>query len=90
MHSTIEIRIKGHYPGNQLSPMAEHSFSLDGVHCRCIESFLQSLKVKDFFRAGKNMPSIGERGHKKSRQAVGLADYAQTVVARGMHLFQFR
>lgn len=53
MRSTIDIRSKGPYPGNILSPMAENYFTIDGVDCRCLESFLQSLKVKDSWEQRK-------------------------------------
>lgn len=35
------------WPGNILSNFADTPFVLDGVHCACSESFIQSLKVSD-------------------------------------------
>ena len=35
------------WPGNVLSNFAETPFEIDGVKCKCSESFIQSLKVKN-------------------------------------------
>lgn len=34
-------------PGNILSNFADTPFVMDGVHCACSESFIQSLKISD-------------------------------------------
>jgi hypothetical protein len=40
----MEISYSSAYPGFQLSNLADHPFVLDGVRCRSMEGFLQSLK----------------------------------------------
>jgi TPR repeat protein len=43
----IDIRLANKYPSNMLSNLCEHVFVMDGIRCRSMEGFLQSLKVKD-------------------------------------------
>ncbi len=43
----IDILFKGEYPANALSNFYHHEFFFDGVWCRSMESFLQSLKYKN-------------------------------------------
>lgn len=55
---TIEIYSKGDYPANILSNFSENSFVFDGVECKSMEGFLQSLKYRNI---------------KKQRAVCGLA-----------------
>lgn len=43
----IEIYSKGNYPANILSNFSDNSFVLDGVECKSMEGFLQSLKYRN-------------------------------------------
>ncbi|MEN8252043.1 MAG: hypothetical protein ABFQ53_00465 [Patescibacteria group bacterium] len=45
VEGVIDITSRGTYPSNELSNLAEHEFTLDGVKCASMEGFLQSLKV---------------------------------------------
>lgn len=42
-----DIYSKAVYPANHLSNFAPHSFVLDGIDCRSMEGFLQSLKYRN-------------------------------------------
>ena len=44
---TIEIYSKGEYPANILSNFSPNGFLFDGVECRSMEGFLQSLKYRN-------------------------------------------
>lgn len=46
----IDIYSKGEYPANVLSNFYPNAFEIDGVRCRSMESFLQSLKYKNLRR----------------------------------------
>jgi hypothetical protein len=46
----IDIHSKGEYPSNVLSNFFPNAFEIDGVWCRSMESFLQSLKYKNIRR----------------------------------------
>ena len=43
----IDIRTGGKYPANVLSNFTGNCFEIDGVHCKSMEGFLQSLKHQD-------------------------------------------
>jgi len=43
----IDIYSKGGYPADVLSNFYPNGFEIDGVRCRSMESFLQSLKYKN-------------------------------------------
>ena len=43
----IDIYSKGEYPADVLSNFYPNGFEIDGVKCRSMESFLQSLKYKN-------------------------------------------
>lgn len=43
----VNIHSKGKYPANALSNFYPHSFRLDGIPIKSMESFLQSLKFAD-------------------------------------------
>ena len=69
MHNTsLDIVSKAPYPAGALSNIAAHAFTIDGVACASMESFLQSLKVADAerqaqicgYKAGKAQ-GIGRR-----------------------------
>ncbi len=46
MSSVIDIHSKGEYPACAISNFAEYEFYVDGVKCKSMEGFLQSLKFK--------------------------------------------
>lgn len=51
----INIKVKeidpvGRHPEDILSNLCNNDFCLDGVHCGCMEAFLQSLKTNDLKR----------------------------------------
>jgi predicted NAD-dependent protein-ADP-ribosyltransferase YbiA (DUF1768 family) len=46
----MDIYSKGEYPANVLSNFYPNGFELDGIKCRSMESFLQSLKYKNTCR----------------------------------------
>ena len=46
----IDIASKAPYPAGALSNFAAHAFTLDGIACASMESFLQSLKFEDAAR----------------------------------------
>lgn len=43
----LDIHSKGKWPSYALSNFYPHSFEFEGVHCRSMEGFLQSLKTND-------------------------------------------
>jgi predicted NAD-dependent protein-ADP-ribosyltransferase YbiA (DUF1768 family) len=43
----MEISSGGKYPANSLSNFAPHPFVFEGIECKSMEGFLQSLKFKD-------------------------------------------
>lgn len=43
----IDIYSKSEYPAKVLSNFYSNAFEIDGVKCRSMESFLQSLKYKN-------------------------------------------
>jgi predicted NAD-dependent protein-ADP-ribosyltransferase YbiA (DUF1768 family) len=43
----IDIKAKAPFPAGALSNFTPHAFTLDGVACRSVEGFLQSLKIED-------------------------------------------
>ena len=43
----IDIHSKGKWPSNELSNFYPHEFVLDGIKCKSMEGFLQSLKISD-------------------------------------------
>lgn len=64
----IEIFSKGIYPANILSNFSENAFELDGVECRSMEGFLQSLKYRNIYKqkavcclAGSDAKAAGKR-----------------------------
>ncbi|GHV00136.1 hypothetical protein FACS1894211_06840 [Clostridia bacterium] len=46
----IDVYSKGEYPANVLSNFYPNAFGIDGIKCRSMESFLQSLKYKNICR----------------------------------------
>src|SRR5262245_54740566 len=59
--SPIDIVSKAAYPAGSLSNFAAHAFTLDGVACASMESFLQSLKFED---AGRQAEVCGYKAGK--------------------------
>ena len=45
--NTLDIRSNGQYPSNVLSNLCSNGFRFEGIVCRSMEGFLQSLKQKD-------------------------------------------
>lgn len=43
----IDIHSKGRWPSNEISNFYPHDFMLDGIKCKSMEGFLQSLKISD-------------------------------------------
>jgi predicted NAD-dependent protein-ADP-ribosyltransferase YbiA (DUF1768 family) len=46
----IDIYSKGEYPANVLSNFYPNGFEIDGIRCRSMEGFLQSLKYSSLRR----------------------------------------
>ncbi len=47
MTESLDIRAKAPFPAGTLSNFAPNAFTLDGIHCACMEGFLQGLKLAD-------------------------------------------
>lgn len=65
----IEIHSKGEYPANVLSNFYPNDFIFDGVECRSMEGFLQSLKFKNIKKQKNICLLVGkdakDKGNKK-------------------------
>ena len=57
----IDIASKAPFPAGPLSNFAAHAFTLDGIACASMESFLQSLKFAD---AGRQTEICGYKSGK--------------------------
>ena len=43
----LDIKAKAPFPAGALSNFAPHAFVIDGIACKSMEGFLQSLKIED-------------------------------------------
>ena len=73
----IDINSKGEYPANVLSNFYPNGFELDGVRCRSMESFLQSLKYKNTARQIEVCALAGKRA---KRNAIAKKWYKKQVL----------
>lgn len=65
----IDIRLYGKYPANVLSNLCGNSFVLDGVECKSMEGFLQSLKIDDPVKQRQVCSMKGKKARNNSTNA---------------------
>lgn len=65
----IDIRLYGKYPANVLSNLCGNSFVLDGVECKSMEGFLQSLKIDDPVKQRQVCSMKGKKARNHSTNA---------------------
>ena len=63
----IDIHSKGEYPANVLSNFHPNEFMMDGIRCRSMESFFQSLKYKNVRRQAEVCMLEGKRAKKNAQ-----------------------
>lgn len=65
----IDIRLYGKYPANVLSNLCGNTFVLDGVECKSMEGFLQSLKIDDSVKQRQVCSMKGKKAKNHSTNA---------------------
>ncbi len=65
----IDIRLYGKYPANVLSNLCGNTFVLDGVECKSMEGFLQSLKIDDLVKQRQVCSMKGRKARNHSTNA---------------------
>lgn len=65
----IDIRLYGKYPANVLSNLCGNCFVLDGVECKSMEGFLQSLKIDDPVKQRQVCSMKGKKARNNSTNA---------------------
>lgn len=64
----VDIKAKAPFPAGSLSNFAPHSFTFDGVACRSMEGFLQSLKVADVAEQTSVCGLVGAEAQSRGRR----------------------
>lgn len=76
----IDVKSNGKYPANVLSNFWGNTFKVDGVLCKSMEGFLQSLKYQDTIR---QQQICSMKGGKAKHQGTDLWKVNQQVYWRG-------
>lgn len=71
----LDVYGLGKYPADALSNFAEHHFVIDGVECRSMEGFLQSLKTENPICQQEICRLTGKRAKKRCTETAETRDW---------------
>lgn len=84
----VDINSKSEFPINLLSNSSNNSFILDGVNIKCMESFLQSLKFKNFDKQ-KQICFLTAKEAEKAGKYHNLWKFSQTLYWNGKRIKRY-